>query len=108
VGQNTAEGLMGDGVWNQVAFHGRLFYVWMKPGKEPALWTTRHEWMYTAPPGTGPWKKVDLRALCEPQSLMLRLWSTRARAGGLYALYLSALVCGLVLLIRVVTESARE
>jgi hypothetical protein len=110
VGQNTAEGLMGDGVWNQVAFHGRLFRVWMTPGKEPALWTTRHEWMYTAPPGTGPWKSVDLRALCEPQSLMLRLWAgpKDSRAWRLFGFYLSALVCGLFFLGWAVTVVFRQ
>jgi hypothetical protein len=99
-GQNTAEGLMGDGVWNSVAFHARLFRVWLTPGKEPVIWRPVHAWMYEPPPNAVPWKSVDLRSLCEPQSMMLRLWAgpKDGRAWRLIGFYLSALVCGLFFL----------
>src|SRR5439155_26834676 len=71
-GQNTYESLNGDSTWNAVRFHARLFHIWMQKETSPVLWTPAHVWMYEPPPGALPWKAIDLRPLCQPQSFLLR------------------------------------
>ena len=45
-GQNTLEWFSGDAVWNEVAFDGRLFHMWLKGGTEPVPWTPAHHWAW--------------------------------------------------------------
>ena len=70
-GQNTLEALAGDPVWHAVRFHARLFDAWLNRGPGPVWWTPAHIWMYEPPAGTPPWKAIDLRGYCEPQSVLL-------------------------------------
>jgi hypothetical protein len=75
VGQNTLEWMNGDDVWNHVQFNSRLFRVWLlETGTAPVLWTPEHIWVWSPPTGAQPWKSIDLRQYCQPQSLLLRFW----------------------------------
>jgi len=69
-GQNTMEWLTGDNVWNEVFMDAQMFRVWLKGGDVPALFSAKHIWAWTAPPGAAPWKEVDLRSFAQPQSVL--------------------------------------
>jgi hypothetical protein len=109
--QNTLEWMTGDPVWNQVVFSARLFRVWLYDrGTEPVLWTPKHSWHWTPPPDTPPWKTINLRDYCQPQSLMLRFWHV-PKSGvvlRIFATYVSSLILGVLLLAWVIVRTARE
>src|SRR5262249_5349014 len=60
-GQNTMEWIAGDSVWNEVAFDARAFNVWVEGCTEASPWTPKHIWVWELPPGTPPWKTIDMR-----------------------------------------------
>ena len=75
-GQNTMEWLIGDPVWNEVTFTAREFRLWLN-NCPPTSWTPTHVWVWEAPPGSAPWKAIDLQKYCKPQSYMLREWNSQ-------------------------------
>ena len=109
-GQNTIEWLTSDSVWNPVEFHARLFRTWVEGGTAPVLWSPKHAWAYQPPPDAQPWKSVDLRELCAPQALMLRLWSAPkdGRTLGFFIFHFAALVVGLLSLIAATVSTRLE
>jgi len=72
--QNTLQWFAGDSVWNEVTFDARLFGVWWRGGTEPVPWTATHIWVWAPPPGTPPWKTLNLRDYSDPQSFLLYFW----------------------------------
>ena len=96
-GQNTLETLAGDSVWNAIRFHSRLLDVWLHGGAGPVWWTPRHIWMYEPPPGAPPWKEIDLRRLCEPQSILLKS-IRKGQMTPLSGCYLLSLITGVLLI----------
>lgn len=74
-GQNTMEWITGDSAWNDVAFHARLFSVWLTATNVPQMWTPAHLWVWEPPTDAQTWRTIDLREFCEPQSMLLRLWN---------------------------------
>jgi hypothetical protein len=109
--QNTVEWEDGDLVWNPITFHARLFRVWLHAsGSAPVLWTPKHTWQWTAPPDAKPWKSIDLRDYCQPQSFMVRFW--HAPKNGIvlriFATYVSSLVLGVLMLAWVALSTVEE
>lgn len=101
-GQNTLEWILGDGVWNTVQFHARLFGVWLAgTGHGPVLWTPNHVWVWAPPPDAMSWKSINLRDYCQPQSFMIRFWHVpkEGLVQRIFATYLSSLLAGVLLLI---------
>jgi hypothetical protein len=74
-GQNTMEWITGDNAWNDVAFHARLFSVWLTAKDGPQMWTPAPVWVWERPTDAQTWRTIDLREFCEPQSMLLRLWN---------------------------------
>jgi hypothetical protein len=108
--QNTVEWEDGDLVWNPITFDARLFRVWLlNSGSAPVVWTPKHTWQWTPPPDVMPWKTIDLRDYCQPQSFMLRFWhvSKNGTVLRVFAVYLLSLVLGVVMLAWVALRCAR-
>ena len=109
--ENVMEWLTGDSSWNPIEFDARLFRTWLS-GKSgsPVVWTPRHTWVWAAPPDATPWRSVDLRDYCQPQSFLLRFW--RAPKTGvvlpLFSTYLILLMLGVLLLIWVVLRTIKD
>jgi hypothetical protein len=100
-GQNTLEWITGDSVWNAVWFHSRLFGVWLTSARDsPVLWTPKHLWLWTPPPDAPPWKTINLRDYCQPQSFMARFWHVPKQGivAKIFATYVSCLAAGAFLL----------
>jgi hypothetical protein len=99
-GQNTLEWITGDSVWNHIEFNARLFRVWFHGGTAPVMWTPAHIWIWTPPADALPWKSIDLRQFCQPQSFMVRFWDVRKNGVILmiFLVYVGSLVVGLLLL----------
>jgi hypothetical protein len=99
-GQNTLEWITGDSVWNHIEFNARLFRAWFHAGAAPVMWTPAHIWIWTPPADALPWKSIDLRQFCQPQSFMVRFWDVPKNGAVLviFLLYVSSLVVGLLLL----------
>ena len=99
-GQNTLEWITGDSVWNHIQFNARLFRVWFHGGTAPVPWTPAHIWIWTPPADAQPWKSIDLRQFCQPQSFMLRFWHVpkNGTVMAIFLLYVGSLVVGLLLL----------
>jgi hypothetical protein len=110
-GQNTAEWITGDTVWNPVQFNARLFRVWIsESGNVPVLWTPKHIWVWTPPPDAPSWKTINLRDYCQPQSFMVRFWHV-TKSGvvlRIFAIYLSSSVLGVLLLVWVVLRTVKD
>ncbi len=109
--QNTLEWMNGDSVWNPVAFHARLLHVWLfEPGTAPVMWTPKHTWVWTPPLDAMTWKSINLRDYCQPQSFMVRFWHvpTQGVVRAIFAMYVSSLVAGLLLLILVVLRTMQD
>lgn len=100
--QATLEALWGDPVWNPVVMDMRLAKLWLAPAGTPTVWTPRHHWWYTRPPGVPADKGVDLAFACEPQPLLLRR-GTRERPG-----FFGALAASLVLGLAALGAAGRE
>ena len=109
-GQNTLEWVTGDPDWDQVVFNARLFRVWLQGGTAPVVWTPKHIWEWSPPPDAPPWKSVDLRKYCQPQSFMVRLWNVPKNGAVLviFLLYVGSLVLGLLLLTWVVVRTIKH
>lgn len=108
--QNTVEWQDGDLVWNPITFNARLFRVWLRNSPTPVLWTPKHIWQWTAPPDVMPWKTIDLREYCQPQSFMVRFWHV-PKSGivlGIFAMYVFSLGLGVLMLIWVVLRTVHE
>ncbi len=109
-GQNTVEWQDGDLVWNPITFNARLFRVWLRNSPAPVLWTPKHNWQWTAPPGGMQWITIDLREYCQPQSFMVRFWDV-PKDGivlGIFAIYVFSLGLGVLMLIWVVLRTVHE
>ncbi len=109
-GQNTIEWITSDTNWNHVLFNARLFHVWMDKGTAPVLWTPKHTWVWTPPSDAPPWKSVNLRDYCQPQSFMLRFWNA-PKPGvvmRVFATYVFCLVLGVALLIWVGVRTVKD
>ena len=109
-GQNTLEWITGDSVWNHIEFNARLFRVWLHGGTAPVMWTPAHIWIWTPPADAQPWKSIDLRQFCQPQSFMLRFWHVPKNGivMAIFLLYLGSLVVGLLLLVWVVVRTIKH
>jgi len=109
-GQNTMEWIAGDSVWNEVAFDARAFNVWIEGCTEASPWTPKHIWVWELPPGTPPWKTIDMRTYCRPQSFLLQHWSEPLQGSLLSVLrmYLFCIIAGPLLLAAVVWRSVVE
>lgn len=110
-GQNVMEWLTGDSSWNPIVFHARLFHVWLfEPGTAPVIWTPRHTWVWTPPPDAMPWKSINLRDFCQPQSFMVRFWHVPKPdvVRRIFTTYVSCLVAGVLLLIWVVLRTMQD
>lgn len=110
-GQNTMEWINGDNDWNHILFNARLFGVWISTSAAtPVPWTPAHIWVWTAPPDALPWKTINLRDYCQPQSFMLRFW--HAPKPGvvfrIFAAYVFSLVLGVALLIWVFVRTVKD
>jgi len=108
--QNTVEWQDGDLVWNPITFNARIFRVWLRNSPTPVLWTPKHSWQWTAPPDVMPWKSIDLRDYCQPQSFMVRFWHVRKNGIvlGIFAIYVFSLGLGVLMLIWVVLRTVHE
>ena len=97
-GQNTVEWINGDSTWNPIEFNARLFRVWFHGGTAPVMWTPAHIWIWTPPADAQPWKSIDLRPFCQPQSFMLRFWHVPKNGivMAIFLLYVGSLVVGLL------------
>jgi hypothetical protein len=110
-GQNTAEWITGDSTWNPVQFNARLFRVWIsETDNAPVLWTPKHTWVWTPPTDAPGWKSINLRQYCQPQSFMLRFWhiSKNGVVLRIFAMYVSLLVLGVLMLTWVVLRTVNE
>jgi hypothetical protein len=110
-GQNTMEWINGDNDWNHILFNARIFGVWISNGTAaPVPWTPTHIWVWTAPPDALPWKSINLRDYCQPQSFMLRFWHVPKQGVvfRLFATYVFSLVIGVSLLLWVVVRTAKD
>jgi len=110
-GQNTMEWINGDNDWNHILFNARLFRVWLSdPGNAPVLWTPKHIWIWTPPPDAMPWKSINLRDYCQPQSFMLRFWHVPKSGTVLriFATYVFLLVLGILMLAWVVLRTMKD
>ena len=110
-GQNTMEWINGDNDWNHILFNARLFRVWMSDGAvAPAPWTPVHVWVWTAPPDAMPWKSINLRDYCQPQSFMVRFWHVPKQGVvfRIFATYAFCLILGVALLIWVVVRTVKD
>lgn len=109
-GQNTMEWMTGDTDWNHVIFNARLFRIWRKGGTRPVLWTPKHTWVWSPPPGAQEWNSIDLRDFCQPQSFMVRFWNA-PKPGVLlvvFRMYVISLLLGLLLLTWAVVRTLME
>jgi hypothetical protein len=108
--QNTTEWLTGDTLWNHIDFNARLFRVWLKGGTAPALWTPRHYWVWSPPPGAQTWTTLDLRDFCLPQSFMVRFWHVPKNGDVLtiFRMYVTSLLLGIVFLTWAVVRTLKE
>ena len=109
--QHTMEWITGDSIWNPVQFNARLFEIWVSnPGKAPVLWTPEHIWVWAPPPDAPPWKTLNLRDYCQPQSFMVRFWHIPKQGVllGVFATYVFSFVLGVVLLIWVVVRTVKD
>jgi hypothetical protein len=106
-GQNTLEWFAGDTVWNEVAFDGRLFHVWLKAGTDPVPWTPAHHWAWVPPQDSQAWKTINLRQYAEPQSYLLRYWRSPLDGSFLliYRICLLSLIAGPLLLTWVIART---
>jgi hypothetical protein len=93
-GHNTMEWLYGDPVWNEVSFNAREFKLWLN-NCSPTSWTPVHIWVWEAPPGSPPWKAIELQKYCQPQSFMLREWNSQL--SGIHVTFLRLCIASLVL-----------
>jgi len=110
-GQNTMEWITGDSVWNSVQFNAKLFRVWLSDaGNSPVLWTPSHIWIWSPPPDAPPWKSINLRDYCQPQSFMVRFWRVPKNGVvlGIFVTYVSSLVLGLAFLAWAVFRTVKE
>jgi len=110
-GQNTMEWLTSDENWNPVLFNARLFRVWFSDnGTAPVLWTPAHIWVWTPPPNAPPWKSINLKDYCQPQSFMIRSWHLPKSGVALriFRIYVLLLVLGILLLCWTVVSSVKE
>jgi len=110
-GQNTMEWMAGDQTWNPVLFNARLFQVWVSDGSAaPVLWTPVHIWVWTPPANAPPWKSINLKDYCQPQSFMLQSW--HLPKGGvvlrIFSFYVLWLVVGILLLSWTIVSTAKE
>ena len=108
-GQNTLEWFGGDTVWNEVAFDGRLFHVWLKGGTGPVPWTPAHHWAWVPPQDAQPWKTINLRQYAEPQSYLMRYWKAPLDGSALlvYRICWVSLIAGLLLLAWVIVRTIK-
>jgi hypothetical protein len=109
-GQNTMEWITSDRHWNHVAFNARLFRIWLEGGTAPVVWTPEHVWVWSPPPDAQPWRGVDLREYCQPQSFMLRLWGV-SKSGTIQMIFRmcqGSLVAGVLLLTWVWLRTVKE
>jgi hypothetical protein len=110
-GQNTAEWITGDSTWNPVQFNARLFRVWIsQTDNAPVLWTPKHTWVWTPPTDAPGWKSINLRQYCQPQSFTLRFWhiSKNGVVLRIFAMYVSLLVLGVLMLTWVALRTVNE
>jgi hypothetical protein len=110
-GQNTYEWINGDSVWNHIEFNARLFRIWFHGGTAPVMWKPWHIWVWTPPADAPPWKSIDLRPLCLPQSFMVRNWTLHTNVLILlivFRIYLTSFVVGLLSLSLVVLRTIRH
>ncbi len=109
-GENVYEWINGDSVWNHIQFNARLFRVWIHGGTGPVMWTARHIWVWTPPAGAQPWKSIDLRPFCKPQSFMVQYWQV-PKSGSVLVIslgYIGSLVLGIVLIAWVVLRTIKR
>ena len=108
-GQNTLEWFAGDTVWNEVAFDGRLFHVWLKGGTEPVPWTPVHHWAWVPTQDAQPWKTINLRQYAEPQSYLVRYWKAPLDRSALlvYRICWISLIAGPLLLAWVIVRTIK-
>jgi hypothetical protein len=109
--QNTMEWINGDNDWNHVLFNARLFRVWISDSNStPVAWTPSHVWVWTAPPDAPPWKSINLRDYCQPQSFIVRFW--RVPKNGvvlrIFITYVCSLILGVLLLGLVIVRTVKE
>jgi len=110
-GQNTLEWITGDSVWSPVHFNAKLFRIWLlEPGNSPVLWTPSHIWVWAPPPDAPPWKSINLRDYCQPQSFMVRFWHI-PKSGVVLRIFVVdvfSLVFGVLMLIWVTLRTVKE
>lgn len=74
------------------------------------LWSPKRTWVWTPPPDAPPWKSVNLRDYCQPQSFMLRSWHV-PKSGvvlRIFVTYVFSLVLGTLLLAWVVVRTVKD
>ncbi len=109
--ENVMQWLTGDSSWNPIEFDARLFRTWLSGNSgSPMTWTPQHTWVWVAPPDATPWRSIDLREFCQPQSFMLRFW--RVPKNGvvlrLFSTYVLFLMVGILGLIWVVLMTIQD
>ncbi len=100
-GENTMERINGDNNWNHILFNARLFNVWISDSNSaPVVWTPSHVWIWTAPPDAPPWKSINLRDYCQPQSFMVRFWHVPKNGVvlSIFMTYVCSFILGILLL----------
>ena len=109
--QNTMEWINGDNDWNHILFNARLFRVWISDSNAaPVAWTPSHVWVWTAPPDAPPWKSINLRDYCQPQSFIVRFWHVPKQGVvvRIFATYVFCFLLGVPLLIWVVVRTVKD
>lgn len=108
-GLNTMQWINSDPTWNEVAFRAREFNLWLK-GCPSTPWKPNYVWVWETPGGAIPWKTIDLRNYCEPQSTLLRDWNNHLdnTSLALFRMCAISLVIGVFLLIALVWRTAGE
>ena len=92
--------------------NARLFGVWISgcSNSAPVAWTPAHVWVWTAPPDAPPWKSINLRDYCQPQSFMVRF--RRVPKNGvvlrIFMTYVCSLMLGVLLLGLVIVRAVKE
>ena len=109
-GQNTLEWITGDSVWNHIMLNARLFGVWFHGGTAPVMWTPAHIWVWEPTADALPWKSINLRQYCQPQSFVVRFWDVPKSGVVLviFLVYVGSLVVGLLSLTWVVLRTIKH
>ena len=76
----------------------------------PVMWTPAHIWVWVPPADALPWKSINLRQYCQPQSFVVRFWDVPKSGVVLvvFLVYVGSLAVGLLSLTWVVLRTIKH